>query len=70
MNKKGDIGMGVIKGKSKFDSIICFTTILTLSPTLLLPPSLSSLHFTLTSLWRELSFQKLNPFILRPVPAE
>ena len=46
MNKKGDIGMGVIKGKSKFDSIICFTTILTLSPTLLLPPSLSSLHFT------------------------
>ena len=34
------------KENLKFDSIICFTTILTLTPTLLLPPSFSSLHFS------------------------
>ena len=30
----------------------------------------TSLHFTLRDLWRELCFQKLNPFIPRPFPAE
>ena len=39
MNKKGDIGMGA-KENLKFDSIKCFTTIPTLPPNPLLPPSL------------------------------
>ena len=32
--------------------------------------SFTSLHFTLTGIWRELSFQRLNPIFPRPFPAE